>query len=197
MIAKTIKDKSKNQILDAALKVFVKKGYAETRMEDIVLNSGLSKGAIYHHYSSKRDLFLSLIDYWESNSFPNFIDTDYSNLSASDTLRDVVSEIVKTFKNKKYVFLAELEFWSLANHDPDVRDKTKTIYNKLLNFFKGVVNKGIENKEFKDLNVEVAALSIMTSVQGVIWFSIFEKTNISAEEYLNDVIEFILYGFNK
>ena len=58
----TVKDKSKNQILEAALHVFVKKGYAETRMDDIVESSGLSKGAIYHHYSSKKDLFLSLID---------------------------------------------------------------------------------------------------------------------------------------
>ena len=54
-----IKNNSKNLILDSALNVFVKKGYAETSMEDIVELSGLSKGAIYHHYNSKRDLFLS------------------------------------------------------------------------------------------------------------------------------------------
>ena len=131
----TVKDKSKNQILEAALHVFVKKGYAETRMDDIVESSGLSKGAIYHHYSSKKDLFLSLIDYWEVNSFPNFLDNDYSKLSASDKLRNVITETVNTYKNKKFVFLAELEFWSLANHDKDVRKKTKSLYNKLLSFF--------------------------------------------------------------
>ena len=53
----------KNQILDAALEVFVKKGYSETSMNDIANVSGLSKGAIYHHYISKRELFLSLIDF--------------------------------------------------------------------------------------------------------------------------------------
>ena len=193
----TVKDKSKNQILEAALHVFVKKGYAETRMDDIVESSGLSKGAIYHHYSSKKDLFLSLIDYWEVNSFPNFLDNDYSKLSASDKLRNVIIEIVNTYKNKKFVFLAELEFWSLANHDKDVRKKTKSLYNKLLSFFKNIVHDGIKSKEFKDINVEVAALSIMTSIQGVIWFSIFEETSVSAEEYLNDVIEFIIHGFKK
>ena len=193
----TVKDKSKNQILEAALHVFVKKGYAETRMDDIVESSGLSKGAIYHHYSSKKDLFLSLIDYWEVNSFPNFLDNDYSKLSASDKLRNVITETVNTYKNKKFVFLAELEFWSLANHDKDVRKKTKSLYNKLLSFFKNIVHDGIKSKEFKDINVEVAALSIMTSIQGVIWFSIFEETSVSAEEYLNDVIEFIIHGFKK
>ena len=35
-------------------------------------------------------------------------------------------------KNKKYVFLAELEIWSLANHDEAVRDRTKKLYTNLI-----------------------------------------------------------------
>ena len=93
--------------------------------------------------------------------------------------------------------LAELEFWSLANHDDEVRKKTATLYTKLLKLFKSIISKGIKENDFKKLNVDVAALSVMTSLQGVIWFSIFQDSNISAEEYLNDVIEFIIYGFKK
>ena len=52
-----VKDLKKNKILDAALQIFVKKGYAETRMDDIVKDSGVSKGAIYHYYSSKKVSF--------------------------------------------------------------------------------------------------------------------------------------------
>ena len=40
-----VKDLKKNKILDAALQIFVKKGYADTRMDDIVKDSGVSKGA--------------------------------------------------------------------------------------------------------------------------------------------------------
>ena len=69
--------KKKNKILDAALQIFVRKGYSETRMDDIVHASGMSKGAIYHHYSSKRDLFLELIDFWEVHCFPNILDKKY------------------------------------------------------------------------------------------------------------------------
>ena len=50
---------------------------------------------------------------------------------------------------------------------------------------------------YKNIDIDVASLSVMTALQGVIWFSIFEKTNISAEKYLNDVIEFIIFGFKK
>jgi len=191
------KDKSKKIILDAALKLFVKNGYSQTSMDDIVNVSGLSKGAIYHHFSSKKILFLSLIDYWETFYFKDILNKNISACNPDHMLREISQNVVSAFKNKKNIFLAELEFWSLSNHDKDVRNRIKILYVRLLDLFKSIINKGIENKIYKKLNVEVAALSIMTSLQGVIWFSIFEDSSISAEEYLNDVMEFIIFGFKK
>ena len=192
-----MENKSKNRIMDAALQVFVSKGYSDTRMDDIVEMSGLSKGAIYHHYKSKKDLFISLIEHWENFSFPNIFDKDLDEMSSADALRGIVNDIVITFKKNKNVFLAELEFWSLANHDEDVRLKTKSLYVKLLNLFKNIIIKGIDRGEFKNIDKNIGALSIMTSIQGVIWFSIFEESKLSAEIYLNEVIEFIIKGFEK
>jgi len=59
----------KNQILEAAFKVFIDKGYSKTTMDDIVENSGLSKGALYHYYKSKKDLFLSLIIFFHTKLY--------------------------------------------------------------------------------------------------------------------------------
>ena len=191
------KDSSKIQILDAAMHVFVKSGYSKTTMDDIVAHSGLSKGAIYHYYSSKKDLFLSLIDYWENYFFKNIIDKDLSSSSSEDMLREITKDVIKTFKTNKHVFLAELEFWSLSNHDLDVRKRTTGLYVKLLALFKKVIKKGVDENIFKKVDLDVASLSVMTALQGVIWFSIFEKSNISAEKYLTDVIEFIIFGFKK
>ena len=193
-------DNSKEQILEAAMKVFVKKGYSQTRMEDIAEVSGLSKGAIYHHYDSKKSLFLALIDYWEEYFFFKvFFNKDVKSKKAEDLLRDMATDIIETFKSSKYILLAELEFWSLANHDEDVRAKTEALYMKLMKLIRSIISKGIKENDFKQLNVDVAALSVMTSLQGVIWFSIFKDKDkmISAEQYLNDVIEFIIYGFKK
>jgi len=193
-------DNSKEQILEAAMKVFVKNGYSQTRMEDIAEISGLSKGAIYHHYDSKKSLFLALIDYWEEYFFFKvFFNKDVKSKKAEDLLRDMSKDIIETFKSSKYILLAELEFWSLANHDEDVRSKTEALYMKLMKLIRSIISKGIKENDFKKLNVDVAALSVMTSLQGVIWFSIFKDKDkmISAEEYLSDVIEFIIHGFKK
>ena len=62
----------KHQILEAALRIFIIKGYSKTTMDDIVNASNLSKGALYHYYKSKKDLFLSLIDHWETYTFKDF-----------------------------------------------------------------------------------------------------------------------------
>lgn len=50
------------RILDAALSTFSKKGYHDTRLDDIVDESETSKGAIYFHFANKERLFLALVD---------------------------------------------------------------------------------------------------------------------------------------
>jgi len=50
------------QILDAALSVFHEKGFAASRIDDIALRAGLSKGGVYAHFDSKEEIFEALID---------------------------------------------------------------------------------------------------------------------------------------
>jgi AcrR family transcriptional regulator len=49
-------------LLDAALKVFSRRGYHAASVEEIAAEAGFSKGAVYSNFSSKEDLFLALID---------------------------------------------------------------------------------------------------------------------------------------
>ncbi|MBL7052841.1 MAG: TetR/AcrR family transcriptional regulator [Candidatus Marinimicrobia bacterium] len=189
------KEERKIEIMDATLEVFVKKGYAESRIDDIVQLSGLSKGAIYHHYSSKDELFLSLIDHWEMNFFPDFHGRLENGVSASDLLRGFAEEIIKEFTKRRYIFLAELEFWSLANKNEKVRERIKILYKHLLDLFKTVILRGVESGEFRKLNPDITALSVLTSFQGVIWFTIFEHKKLSADEYLREVIEMMIRSF--
>ncbi len=195
MAVNKTKEERKIEIMDAALEVFVKKGYAESRMDDIVQLSGLSKGAIYHHYSSKDELFLSLVDHWEMNFFPNFRGRLEDGASASDLLRGFAEEIIKEFTKRRHIFLAELEFWSLANKNEKVRERIKILYQHLLDLFKKVIERGIETGEFREINSDITALSILTSFQGVIWFTIFDHNKLSADEYLREVIEMMIRSF--
>ena len=191
------KENSKNQILKAALKIFVVNGYSNTKMDDIAEEAGFSKGAVYHHFSSKDDLFFSLIDYWETSFLPKFYSNNYSNVSLVKVLKELASEVASNFKNKKYLFLAELEIWALSNRDSKVRERTKKLYNKMLSHLENIFTNAINDGEYKNIDPGMAAMAVMTSMQGVIWFSIFDHKNFTAEEYVNEVMNFIINGLKK
>ena len=184
MIETKVKEDRKTQILDAAFSVFVEKGYSETTMDDIVQESKMSKGAIYHYYDSKKELFLSLIDHWEIYSFPDFYSRGNKKKKASEILMNLSEVVLKVFKERKHVFLAEVEFWSLSNKDNDVKEKSRLLYNKLLYLFELILKKGIREKEFIDMNTKIVAMTILTSLQGINWFCIYEDSNVNAEDYL-------------
>ncbi len=54
-------DERTDQILTAARACFLAKGYFATKMDEIAYASGLSKGGIYFHFASKREIFRSLV----------------------------------------------------------------------------------------------------------------------------------------
>ncbi len=66
-------EKSKQQILDAALKLFSHKGYGATSVRDIAEEASLSKGNVYHHFPDKETIFRALLDrYFLLMSQPEF-----------------------------------------------------------------------------------------------------------------------------
>ena len=183
--------------MDAAMKVFTQKGYSSARMNDIVKESGLSKGAIYHHYEGKKDIFLALIEHWETQTFPNFYSRNGKERTASNTLRDFSNEILKVFKSRSYVFHAEVEFWSLSNQDDEVRKRSQELYEKIINLFELVINKGIREKEFIQVNSRMTAIHILSVFQGINWFCIFKDNKLKAENYISSSIEMIIKGLCK
>ena len=188
------KEERQSQIMEAAMKVITRKGFSSARIDDIVNEAGLSKGAIYHHYEGKKDLFLALIDHWETQTFPDFYSRNGKERSASDTLRDFSEEIIKVFKTRSYVFQVEVEFWSLANQDDEIRKRSQELYEKIINLFELVIIKGIREKEFMDVDTRITAIYILSVFQGINWFCIFDDKKINAVNYIQKSIELINKG---
>jgi len=59
-----VAEERRSQILEAALRCFAHQGYHQTTMDDIVEESGLSKGTLYWYYESKKEIFLSVTENW-------------------------------------------------------------------------------------------------------------------------------------
>ena len=187
----------KAQILDAALAVIVQKGYENSRMDDIVASSKMSKGAIYWYYKSKKEVYLSLVNHWVHNYsavLNHIVDTDRS---ASDQLRSLFQYFTVQYEKDPVVFKALLEFWSMAGRDPEFNDKLQKVYSEFVNLISTIIQQGMDNGEFKNLDVDITAMSIMVNIEGIMWFTLFKLKNTSARKYIQTISDFILSGLIK
>mgnify|MGYP001357781724 CR=1 FL=1 len=56
---------------------------------------------------------------------------------------------------------------------------------------------GVENNEFKNVDPRITALSILVNIEGIHWFTLFDKSGVEAHEYINTISNFILNGLKK
>ena len=55
-------ESTRNELIQAAKGLFGEQGYAETSTDEIVLRAGVTKGALYHHFSGKEELFRAVYE---------------------------------------------------------------------------------------------------------------------------------------
>jgi len=190
-------DQRRYQILDAALEVIVSKGYEGSSMSDIVENSKLSKGAIYWYYSSKKEVYLALVNHWVHRYSPTLNLIIEDNKPASVQLKELFNYFITQYESDQKVFKAVAVFWSLASRDNDFKEKFDKVYSEFLALIEKIIIKGVKSKEFKNIDTKIAALSIMVNIESTIWFTLFENHGMSATKYMATITNFILAGLIK
>jgi AcrR family transcriptional regulator len=68
---------TRDYILDVTFKLFLQKSFKEVTLKEIVEKTGLSKGAFYHYFTSKEQLFLELVN----DVFSSVLDVPYDQFS--------------------------------------------------------------------------------------------------------------------
>jgi len=187
----------KDQIMNAAQAVVVSKGYDQSRMDDIVEKAQLSKGAIYWYYKSKKDVYLSLIDYWFNEYSAGVLRCLEDKNSSSEQLRSLFEYFVDQFDQNPDTFKIMVEFWRTSGLDPDFNDKLQEIYSQFLEYIIDIIKNGIDSGEFKEVDPRITALSILINIEGIHWFTLFDKSGVEAHEYINTISNFILNGLKK
>jgi AcrR family transcriptional regulator len=193
----TKQDLRKDQILDAALTVLVQNGYEGSRMDDVVSESQLSKGAIYWYYKSKKAMYLDLVNFWVirySATINHLVENDQA---APDQLKSLFNYFIDQYESDPDPFIALTEFWSMAQKDDDFRLKLQKVYSQFLEVLEKIVAKGVKDGDFKKLDIRITAMSIMLNVESINWFTLFDTHGVSARDYIQTISDFILAGLLK
>lgn len=161
-------DKRREQILIAAFYLFNKKGYYETKMDDIVIKSKLSKGSIYRFFRSKRELFLELFEYVVSK-LENEVEC-IGDLEGhpKEQLSKIVEIFLRHLKEKKSIFMADVKFWGMASRDKEFRNEVRNLYKRWTKRFESLFNKGIEQGEFTNIDPKSTTIALIALFDGFI-----------------------------
>lgn len=96
-------DNAEQRILDAAKKVFLKKGMAGARMQDIADEAGINKAMLHYYFRSKEKLFEKIFGELASNFFPKLIMIFESEETLFKKIELFVSEYVDQMKRTPYL----------------------------------------------------------------------------------------------
>lgn len=147
-----------NLILDVAFRLFMEKGYEHTSIQDIIDQlGGLSKGAIYHHFKSKEDIFDAVTSRMSEGTNQKLAELrDQKDLSGKEKLKAIFKESL----NRPL----QDELFTLA---PNVYDNPKLLSMFLHTvreesapeYFLPIIRQGIEDGSIKvDYPEELAEL---------------------------------------
>ncbi len=180
---------TRNQLLEAALTVFGRKGYSAATLEEIASEAGLTRGAIYWHFDGKEALYQALIT--EKSAGINQLAEEI--LASGGTPREILQRLLLEMfryveENAEYQALLELAV-SKVEVTPGLEstmEETTQGRRLLTELFTDLLRRGIEIGEFRsNLPAEDAAIALVGYLNGLglIWiqdpeaFSILERAD--------------------
>ena len=196
------KDARPEELVAAALEVFVERGYEGTTLADVARRAGVTKGTIYLYFENKEALFKAVV---RDTIVPVIAQGEALARSFTGSARDLLEQLVR-------------EYWRLVGETalagiPKLMMAEAATFPELTRFYydevvvrgqrlmAGVIERGVKNGEFRPVNVMLAAKLAMsplmhaTVVRRAFASCMPEGFNVQA--YLDTHIDLYLHGIAK
>jgi len=193
------KDARPQELLAAALDLFVEKGFAATRLDDVAARAGVSKGTLYLYFTNKEELFKAVV---RENVVPVLGEAEgiveAFEGSTVDLFREIVlgwwerigatklSGITKLMMAESSNFPEVTQFY----HDEVIRRGEAMIARML--------ERGVQRGEFRPVDIEQATRVICSPmIMLMMWkhsFSTCRAESVSPEAFLNSFVDMFLHG---
>jgi AcrR family transcriptional regulator len=183
------------EILEAARKVFARKGFEQTTVDDIAAAAGVAKGTLYLYFKSKRDIYLAAL---REGVLALHAETDKNmaaESNAPDKLRAFVATRVKYFEqNRDFFRIYYSEFTNffvpLAHSGKGMRD----LYLKQAHKLEAVLEDAVNRGEVRNISPHSTALRLYDMTLGVIAQRLLGWSKATVEEDVQAVFELLWRG---
>ena len=165
------KEARPGELLEAALALFVEKGYAATRVEEVAARAGVSKGTLFLYFPSTEALFKAVVHENASRHLQDaFREVAGYTGSSAELLREVIHRWWTQYGGTPAAGLNKLLMSEAANF-PDLaqyyQDEVVRPSHELLRL---IVQRGVERGEWRPVDLTLAAqLIVAPLVQMVTW----------------------------
>ena len=158
----------KNQILDAAMAVFARSGFHEARMDDIVQESGLSKGTLYWYFKSKEEIITAISQRLFSTDIKQVESLLNAEGTVSERLQQLMRDRMQGLQDMSGMVAILFEFYAAALHQDGVRQFIQTYFQNFYDLLVALIQQGIERGELRPVDVDVAATALDAVFEGLI-----------------------------
>jgi len=190
-IAKTDR---RTEIRQTAKRLFKERGYAATSMRDLAKEVGIEAASLYNHLSSKEELLHEMCFDIAEQFFTAFHTAIAEEKSPSKKLKAAIRAhigVISSNVDASTVFFHEWIFLK----EPEL-GKFKKLRFQYEQGFREIIQKGITDKDFKEVNVKLAVFTIFSALNAT--YDLYKSSEkLSQEEIVESISNLLLKGLKK
>ncbi len=189
-----VSEERKAQILEAAINVFARLGIHNARMDDIVAESGLSKGALYWYFKSKDEIIISILGGLFEREFEDLQPMLESDEPVSERLVQFITYTLSDIQQMLKIIPLAYEFYALAFRNQAVGEAIKGYFRRYLQILKPIIQEGIDSGEFKPAEAQDIALTLGAVIEGTILLWVYDSETVDLDHQGKTSIQLLLKG---
>jgi AcrR family transcriptional regulator len=167
-------EETRKRILEVALTCFAEKGYEATGVAEICLAAKVSKGAFYHHFSTKQAIFMALLTGWLAELDARLFTEHAPGRTIPMVLADMADMAGGVFSSASGQLPLFLEFLMQAKRDPEIWYATIEPYRHYRDLFAGLIKTGIAEGSLKPVSADRAAKVFVSMAVGLLLQSVLD-----------------------
>lgn len=195
------KEARPGELLDAALDLFVEKGFSATRVEEVAARAGVSKGTLFLYFQSKEDLFKAVVRENIANKFPAWQEEFVTfEGTSSDMLRYALVSWWERIGKTRASGITKLVM-SEAQNFPEIaafyQDEVIKPGNAMIH---SILERGVQSGEFRDMDLEQAVhIIVAPMIFLMMWKHSMGACAASAkivdpEQFIHMQVDVLLHG---